>query len=277
MSTAQPTTSIVIPTFNRARLVPKAIESALDQTIKSEVILCDHGSTDDTPAVAARYGDRIRYIRREVDRGPIACWRDGIEQASGELIHITYDDDWIDADFVARTQSALRDDVAFVYTRTQIHAPDGTPTEVLLHHPAGRQPVSRIVQHLLRSELTISPGCALFRKRDALKNLLTEVPGAAGVYGKNSGVGEDLLLFLLTTLDYAWYVHLPEPLAHFLAHPTSITTNASSSGKMQALVTAYQIAKQHYLRQPGSIPLATGLRGWIAKRRWKLAGRRAAA
>jgi glycosyltransferase involved in cell wall biosynthesis len=277
MSIEQPTTSIVIPTFNRARMVPKAIESALKQTVKSEVILCDHGSTDDTPAVAARYGDRIRYIRRDVDRGPIACWRDGIEQASGELVHITYDDDWIDDDFVARTQSALRDDVAFVYTRTQIHAPDGTPTEVLLHHPAGRQPVGRIVQHLLRSELTISPGCALFRKRDALKNLLTEVPGAAGVYGRNSGVGEDLLLFLLTTLDYSYYVHLPEALSHFLAHPASITTNAGNSGKMQALVSAYQVAKQHYLRQPGSIPLTTGLRGWIAKRRWKMAGHRAAA
>ena len=266
-------TTIVIPTFNRARLVPKAIESALEQTVPVEVIVCDHGSTDDTPAVAARYGNSIRYIRREVDRGPIACWRDGIEQASGELVHITYDDDWIDADFVARTQAMLRDDVAFVYTRTEIHAPDGTPIEVLLQHPPGRQPVSRIVQHLLRSELTISPGCALFRRSDALKNLLTEVPGAAGVYGKNSGVGEDLLLFLLTTLDYPYYVHLPQALSHFLAHPSSITTHAGNSGKLQALVSAYRVAKQHYLRQPDSLPLATGLGGWLAKRSWKLAGR----
>jgi glycosyltransferase involved in cell wall biosynthesis len=268
-------TTIVIPTFNRARLVPKAIESALQQTVPVEVIVCDHGSTDDTPAVAARYGNSIRYIRRDVDRGPIACWRDGIEQAGGELVHITYDDDWIAADFVARTEAALSNDVAFVYTRTEIHAPDGAPTEVLLQHPPGRQPVSRIVQHLLRAELPISPGCALFRRSDALKNLLTEVPGAAGVYGKNSGVGEDLLLFLLTTLDYPCYVHLPQALAHFLAHPSSITTNAGNSGKKQALVSAYQLAKQHYLRQPGSLPLATGLRGWLAKRSWKFAGRRA--
>ena len=164
MNPTHRSTSIVIPTFNRARLVPKAIESALDQTVPTEVILCDHGSTDDTPAVAARYGQRIRYIRRSEDRGPIACWRDGIEQATGDLVHITYDDDWVDADFVARTQAELRDDVAFVYTRAEIHAPDGMPIEVLLQHPAGRQPVRRIVQHLLQSDSD--------RKSSSLWNLL---------------------------------------------------------------------------------------------------------
>jgi hypothetical protein len=99
------------------------------------------------------------------------------------------------------------------------------------------------------------------------------VPGASGTYGKNSGVGEDLLLFLLTTLDYPYYAHLPLPLSHFLAHPSSITTNAGNSGKMQALASAYQVAKQHYLNQPGSLPLATGVTSWLARRRWKLAGR----
>ena len=70
--------SIVIPTFNRARLLPRAIDSSLAQTEPSEVIVCDHGSSDDTPAVAAAYGARIRYVRREQDQGPIVCWRDGV-------------------------------------------------------------------------------------------------------------------------------------------------------------------------------------------------------
>jgi hypothetical protein len=264
--------SIIIPTFNRATLVTRAIDSSLAQTVPVEVVVCDHGSTDDTPTVAARYGARIRYIRRDQDRGPIVCWRDGIENSSGEFIHINYDDDWIDATFVEKTLPLLRPDVGFVYTRTRIHEPGNPLTKVLLRHPAGIRPVSQIVQFLLREKLPISPGCAVFRKRDALKNLLLEVPGAEGRYGKNSGVGEDLLLFLLATLDYPRYAHQPDALSHFLAHPASITTSAGSSGCMEALARAYQLAKDYYLRQPGSLPKTGGLAARMARARWQLAG-----
>lgn len=268
-----PSVSIVIPTFNRARLVRRAIDTALAQTVPVEVVVCDHGSSDDTPAVAASYGSRIRYLRREQDHGPIACWREGIEQATGDVVHITYDDDWIAPAFVAETLPLLREDVAFVYTRVLIHATPEAPGELKLRHPAGTRPVAGIVEHLLRERLTISPGCALFRRSDLLKNLLAQIPGAHGLYGKNSGVGEDLLLFLLATLDYPRYAHLPEPLAHFLAHPASITTHAGQSGKLTALVDAYALAKQHYLAQPGALAPRTGLARWLARRRWKLAAR----
>ena len=263
--------SIVIPTFNRARLVTRAIDSALAQTVPVEVIVCDHGSTDDTAAVAARYGAAIRYLRRELDRGPIVCWRDGVENSTGEFIHINFDDDWIDATFVERTLPLLRNDVGFVYTRTRIHEPDHPETKVLLRHQPGIRPKSQIIQFLLRERLPISPGCALFRKRDVLKNLLLEVPGARGIYGRNSGVGEDLLLFLLATLDYPRYAHLPEALSHFLAHPSSITTSAGSSGRMDVLADAYSVAKNYYLQRPGSTPMARGLAAWTAKTRWKTA------
>ncbi len=265
------TISIVIPTFNRAALLPRAIDSALAQSVPAEVIVCDHGSSDGTPAVAARYGNAIRYIRREQDQGPIVCWRDGVEQARGTLVHLNFDDDWVDPSFLARTRPLLRADVGFVYTRTRIHQHTGHETRVLMRHPPGIRPVAPLVQYLLREKLPISPGCALFRRRDVLKNLVAEVPGAQGIYGPNSGVGEDLLLFLLTTLDYPNYAHLPAVLAHFLAHPTSITTNAGNSGRMGELVRAYALAKVHYLHQPGSRPPAQGIGALMGRWRWKLA------
>jgi len=250
---ATPRVSIVIPTYNRADLVTRALDSALGQTIPCEVVLCDHGSTDRTPEVAARYGNRIKYVRREKDNGPIACWRDGVEQATGDYVHINYDDDWIDPTFVEKTLPLLKPDVAFAYTRVKLHFLGTDITGGLLAHPPGIRPISEIVHHLLRHQLTISPGCALFRRSDLLKNLLLEVPGAAGVYGKNSGVGEDLLLFLLTSLDYPTYAHLPEALSHFLAHPSSITINARISGRRRALIDAYARARRYYQEQPGSL------------------------
>ena len=262
--------SIVIPTFNRCHLVSKAIDSALAQTHPVEVILCDHASRDATPEIASGYGSKIRYVRREIDRGPVVCWRDAIENASGDIVHITYDDDWIDPTFIERTLPLLRDDVAFVYTQGMIHVAETEASHAEMRHPPGVRSVAGLVQHLLRSPLTISPGCALFRKKDLLKNLLPEIPGAKGLYGKNSGVGEDLLVFLLCTLDYPKYAYIPEPLAHFLAHPTSITTNAGTSGRMDVLVDAYALARKYYLAQPGSIPMADGVSRWLARKLWKI-------
>jgi len=262
--------SIVIPTFNRAALLPRAIESALAQTVPTEVIVCDHGSTDNTPAVAARYEGAIRYIRRDDDRGPIVCWRDGVEQANGELIHLNFDDDWSDAAFVERTLPWLRDDVGLVYTRARIHHSAAEHTRVLLRHPPGIRPMGQLVQFLLREKLPISPGCALFRRSDILKNLVAEVPGANGRYGKNSGVGEDLLLFLLAALDYPYYAHVPEALAHFLAHPTSITTAAGDTGRMPELVSAYSLAKQYYLHQPGARQALRGVGAAFERWRWNM-------
>jgi len=246
-------TSIVIPVFNRAHLVHRAIDSALEQTVPCEVVLVDHGSSDHIGDVARRYGSRIRYLRREHDHGAIAAWRDGIEQATGELVHITYDDDWIQPTFVERCQELLRPEVAFVYTRATVHDTEGRPIELLHRHPAGIRPIREIVHHLMRTPLTISPGSALFRRSDALRNLLLEIPGAGGDYGKGSGVGEDLLLFLLTSLHYPAYAHVPEPLADFLAHPGSITIGAQLAGRTDRLAAAYSTAKAYYLRQPGAL------------------------
>jgi len=61
--TAAPTVSVIIPTYNRANLIPQAIDSVLQQTFSDfEIIVVDDGSTDDTEAVVRAYGDRVRYV-----------------------------------------------------------------------------------------------------------------------------------------------------------------------------------------------------------------------
>ena len=244
------TASIVIPTFNRAHLVHRAIESAISQTYPCEVILCDHGSTDNTEEIAKRYEGKICYIRRFEDRGPIVCWHDGIEQANGEVIHITYDDDWIEPQFMEKSIRLLRSDIGFVYTNVKIYEPDTDYYHTLFNHPANIRPMREIVMFLLRERFAISPGCAIFRRKDALKNLLLDVPNAKGKY---HGAGEDLLLFLLTSLQYEKYAHINEPLACFLSHSGSITIDAINTGKSRQLAAAYQMAKEYYYLQSGSI------------------------
>jgi len=250
------TVSIVIPTFNRASLLHRAIESSIGQTYPCEVVVCDHGSTDNTPEVVAGYKDKVRYIRRQEDKGPIVCWRDGVEQATGEIIHINYDDDWVDPKFIEKAVHWMHDDVGFVYSNAMIHYEDKEETCTSFKHPPNIGDTRDIIRYLLAVPGPISPGCAIFRRQDVLKNLLPEIPGASGIYGKNSGVGEDLLLFLLTALDYPKYAYIPESLAHFWAHSGSITIASGISGRGQMLLDAYANAKKYFLEYSG-LPPAT--------------------
>jgi len=54
--------SIVIPTFNRAEMLRKAIDSSLEQNYNVEVIVVNHGSDDHTDDVVATYGSQIKYF-----------------------------------------------------------------------------------------------------------------------------------------------------------------------------------------------------------------------
>jgi glycosyltransferase involved in cell wall biosynthesis len=86
----------VIPTYNRAKMVVEAVESALGQTRPpDEIIIVDDGSTDDTRHAVAHYGDRLRYIRQD-NSGPAAARNHGIRVASGDFIAFLDSDDlWV--------------------------------------------------------------------------------------------------------------------------------------------------------------------------------------
>ena len=91
-----PLISIIIPTYNHARFVVFAVESALAQTYADrEVIVVDDGSTDNTREVLSSYTDRIRYIHQE-NRGLSAARNAGIRAAQGAFIAILDADDvWL--------------------------------------------------------------------------------------------------------------------------------------------------------------------------------------
>ncbi len=97
-ATGTPTVSVVLPTYNRAHLLPRAIQSVLDQTYTDfELIVVDDGSADNTPTVMEAYtDDRIRYIRYEPNRGANAARNIGIRAARAHFIAFQdSDDDWL--------------------------------------------------------------------------------------------------------------------------------------------------------------------------------------
>ena len=80
-----PRISVVITTYNRSRLLPRAIESAQSAGTDLEVIVVDDCSSDDTPEVCAQIPG-IRYVRLTVNRGLANARNIGIAESSSEFI-----------------------------------------------------------------------------------------------------------------------------------------------------------------------------------------------
>ncbi len=89
--------SVIIPTFNRADRVIRAISSVLEQTfIDFEIIVIDDGSTDETEKTVARFNDRIKYIVQPANLGVSAARNTGIKNSSAPFIaFLDSDDHWL--------------------------------------------------------------------------------------------------------------------------------------------------------------------------------------
>jgi glycosyltransferase involved in cell wall biosynthesis len=87
--------TVVIPTYNRAGLLPRALDSVFAQTVSDlELIVVDDGSTDGTDALVGRYGDsRLQYLR--IDHGGVSRARnEGVSAAGGDWIGFLDSDDF---------------------------------------------------------------------------------------------------------------------------------------------------------------------------------------
>ncbi len=90
-----PNISVIIPTYNRANLLGKSIQSVLNQTYKDfEVIIVDDGSTDNTQEVVKSFEDaRIKYISHKKNEGVAKALNSGIDNSKGNFISFLGSDD----------------------------------------------------------------------------------------------------------------------------------------------------------------------------------------
>lgn len=90
-----PQVSVIIPTYNRAKFVVKAIESVLSQGVTDlDIVVIDDGSTDDTRTALEEYSHKIRYIYQE-NAGVSAARNTGIRLAQGKWVaFLDSDDEW---------------------------------------------------------------------------------------------------------------------------------------------------------------------------------------
>ncbi len=87
--------SVIIPTFNRAHVLGKCIDSVLNQSYQNlEVIIIDDGSTDNTKSVLSHYKDHIKVIYQN-NSGVSSARNAGVANANGKYIaFLDSDDSW---------------------------------------------------------------------------------------------------------------------------------------------------------------------------------------
>jgi glycosyltransferase involved in cell wall biosynthesis len=119
-----PKISICIPTYNSARYLGAAIESALAQDAGDfEVVVCDNASTDETPELIRKYAtdSRLRPVRYEQLVGQAANWNRCLDLARGEYIVLLHADDVLRPAFIRRAAEIIdaNPDVGLVHCAVQ--------------------------------------------------------------------------------------------------------------------------------------------------------------
>jgi glycosyltransferase involved in cell wall biosynthesis len=121
--------SVIIPTFNRASLIERAVGSVLEQTVKPlEIIVVDDGSTDNTQEVIENIGSSlVKYVYRE-NGGAGAARNTGVKKASGDWIAFQDSDDVWRPDKLEKQVEHIKKhpEHGLVYTSYEMHLEDGT-------------------------------------------------------------------------------------------------------------------------------------------------------
>ena len=113
--------SIIIPNYNRAKVISNAIDSVLRQTYTNfELIIVDDCSTDNSLKVISEYKDeRINVFQMEINSGAAAARNFGINKSSGDFISFLDSDDYYEPEFLLETIKELEstsEDIGFMWT-----------------------------------------------------------------------------------------------------------------------------------------------------------------
>ena len=155
--------SVVIPCYNDERYLAAAIDSVLAQEHRPlEVLVVDDGSTDDSAAVARRYGSPIRVLSLQSNKGASAARNEGIKAATGHyLAFLDADDLWSEKKLECQLRAfdAAPDiDCLFGHVE-QFHSPDLSLAERdRIHCPPGPRPGKLASAMLIRRETFMRVG-----------------------------------------------------------------------------------------------------------------------
>lgn len=238
--------SVVIPAFNRAGLIGRAIDSVLQQTwAQLEIIVVDDASTDDTADVVAAIQDsRIRYLRQAHNAGASAARNTGIRAATGRFVAFLDSDDVWMPDKLELQLAALRDcaDPAAVACYTQVVVDSGITRRLL---PTRARRASEPVADYVFADCGLIHTSSLMLPREL---------AARTLFPEDQRKHEDWDLFLrLETEGVSW---------HYVDRPLVVWHNEPREGRLTNLSHELSL---HWLEDHRHLLSAKAISGFMVK------------
>lgn len=272
-----PRFSVIIPVFNGAAFVARAIESVLAQTWPAhEIIVVDDGSTDTTArivgALATRHPGQLRYLH-QANRGVSAARNTGASAASGDWLAFLDADDWFYPDRIEAHARFILDDptLDFLTADYDYRRPDGTRISGSMElHEAGRAMLAKaagtastvmtadelepFVDDHFGDTHTLSVPCATFMQ--------------VGGYPTGYRVCEDVFFLVRLCARSQRIGVVCRPLAAYLIHDASATRRNPMQAQFDNVRTLEAMARSQQAYPP---PVARGVRQRLARGRLNLA------
>lgn len=246
-----PKISVIIPTYNRARMLETAIESVLAQTdVDFEIIVSDNCSEDDTQAVVQKFlhDPRILYFRNERNLGMVGNWKTAIfERSRADWFVLMSDDDYLtDTTYLSRAERAiLEHNPVFVYAGGVVQDVVANTSEVLRLPFDGLVPGAQV----FASRGTVFPQDAI------LCNIVFNKTAAArlGFLSNPNNLSCDSELYLMLCAEGDVYA-IADPVCVYFKHGSNIVDKIAKNrvfldNNMDFLVKPYAYAKQRKMDQ----------------------------
>jgi len=186
--------SVIIPTFNRAWTLEKAVDSVLAQDYHAiEIIIINDGSIDNTLEILKRYGNKISVLTRE-NSGVSAARNLGIERSHGEFIaFLDSDDTWEPDKISCQIDFFEQHPDALICQTEEIWIRRGKRVNPRIKH---KKPSGLFFEASLHLCLVSPSAVMIHKKLFAIK----------GVFNENFPVCEDYDLWLRILTDYPIYL-----------------------------------------------------------------------
>ena len=223
--------SVIIPLYNKAPYIRKALESVFAQTYTDyEVIVVDDGSTDDSARIAEEYirevkGERLKVkgaensgaettasrliasspnrLIRQANSGVSAARNNGVAQAQGDYIAFLDADDWWESTYLERMAQLIEDyPEAGLYAFNYVYYKPGK-THVVLNIPTGY--INYPKAYYESGTMPVWTGATMMPR---------EVFEEMGGFPVGIKLGEDFLLWAKTAMHYP-VAFCEEPLAYY--------------------------------------------------------------
>lgn len=227
-NSSEPLISIIIPTYNHARYLGRALQSIFDQTYGNwEAIIIDNHSTDDTPNVVKKFYDtRVRYFKIHND-GIIAASRNlGVNKADGDWIAFLDSDDWWSADKLEVCSKYLDDNVDLIHHDLNIVYDQ--PSFFRRRITCSRQLKSPTLKDLLIKGNAIVNSTVIVRRK-----LLAKIGGISE--DKNMVASEDYNTWLKIASLTEKFRYLPKSLGCYQVHSNAVSQKDMANSDYAAI------------------------------------------